>query len=142
MNPKAWIVAALLIPIVQAGGPATPAPREEPTAAARTGPKAEAKAEAARRAARQARVFFLERRIGIDTAYLWAIRALESRLATCRDEGERAAAYREHLAAIVEIERIIRASARIGMATELETAACAYYRAEAELWLEPPDPRP
>lgn len=97
--------------------------------------RALAKAEFALKAYQQARVFFLERRLGIDTAYLWSIRALDTKLALCQNEDERTSALQAHVEDMQGIERIMKAAGRVGQTNQLEFSSVAYYRIEAMQWL-------
>ncbi len=110
------------------------APAFDDAPVAESGP-AVAKADAARKAYEQARVFFLERRIGMDTAYLWSIRALDTKLVLCHNDVQRQEAYQTHLDDMKAIERILRAAGRVGQTNKLEYASIDYYKIEAEDWV-------
>ena len=132
------VLLALAGPAVRAGGPA--AAGQAP--AANKAPDGQiALKKALLTVARNTYEQFLQRRRlgladpGAETYYLWSRRWLDAQLDLAGNKEERAAAYRDHLGRMRDVEQKARAQARAGQAEGAGASAAEYFRLQAELWL-------
>ena len=80
--------------------------------------------------------YYREDRTESFLTYYWSKIVLEAQLDLSDAEADRVAALEAHLGRIKRLEALVLKVRRLGFGYSIDVGATAYYRLEAELWLE------
>lgn len=148
MKPWMFLAPAALLILVAAPAPSAPAPADPPALSE----LAQARLKAAQEAYRRVMVTQEDdTKFDAEVQYVWSKRLLEAEREVARDNKEVAAAFQSHLDRMAGLETKTKKreedQRRAGKANGYgpdqlaRLTAAAFYRAEAELWLERAKPK-
>jgi len=123
----------LLLGLMLPGDSLPRAPSAEP---ATLSSLAEARHQAAVKQFNETWLYYQQDRIDSYQVYVWSRLILDCRRETAEKKADQIAALEEHLGRMKKLEALVKKVRRLGFGRSYDVGATAYYRVEAEFWLE------
>ena len=131
--PHPDVRRAILLGLALAAVSVAPAPPEAPP---KPSPLAEARFKAAATQFEEVWTYYRQSRSNSFQPYYWSKIVLEAQQDLSNARADRVAALEAHLARMKRLEALVVRVRKLGFGFSTDLGATAYYRLEAELWLE------